>query len=172
LIAGVPPMEAAPGLQDHAMNRDTDGPTVRIAGHPIFRILASFPVACLCCALVTDAIYARTADMFWSDSSDWLLAAGAIFGVCAAFAGIAAFIVDRRALGQSPSWPQVIGSPIVLALAILNNFVHSRDAWTSVVPEGLILSALTVLAILITAWLGAGKVFRMPAAFQYTGVRP
>jgi uncharacterized membrane protein len=154
------------------MKSDTFGPTVRIAGHPVYHILASFPVACLCCALVTDGLYARTADMFWADSSDWLLAVGAILGVCAALAGIVAFFVDRHARGQSPSWPLVFGTPIVLALAILNNFVHSRDAWTSIVPEGLILSAVTVLAIILTAWLGSGTVIRAPAAVQYTGVRP
>jgi len=154
------------------MNSDTYGPTVRIAGHPIFRILASFPVACFCCALVTDGLYARSADIFWSDFSDWLLATGAVLGVCAALAGCVAFMIDRRAQKLRVSWPLVIGSPIVLALAILNNFVHSRDAWTGVVPEGLILSAMTVLAIVITAWLGSGTVIRTPSAVQYTGLRP
>jgi uncharacterized membrane protein len=153
------------------MNSATTGPTVRVPGHPIFRILASFPVACLFCALVTDIIYAQTADMFWADLSDWLLAVGAILGCFAAVAGIAAYSVDRRVRAQRPSWPLIIGSPIVLALAILNNFVHSRDAWTSVVPQGLILSALTVLAIIITAWLGSSTVYREPAAGQYTGYR-
>jgi uncharacterized membrane protein len=120
---------------------------------------------------VTDIIYAQTADMFWADLSDWLLAVGAILGCFAAVAGIAAYSVDRRVRAQRPSWPLIIGSPIVLALAILNNFVHSRDAWTSVVPQGLILSALTVLAIIITAWLGSSTVYREPAAGQYTGYR-
>ena len=41
----------------------------------------------------------------------------------------------------------------MLVLALINNFVHSRDAWTSVVPTGLILSALTVLAMIVTAVL-------------------
>jgi uncharacterized membrane protein len=81
-------------------------------------------------------------------------------------------MIDRRAQKLRVSWPLVIGSPIVLALAILNNFVHSRDAWTGVVPEGLILSAVTVLAIVITAWLGSGTVIRTPSAVQYTGLRP
>jgi len=153
------------------MNSATTGATVHMPGHPIFRILASFPVACLFCALVTDALYAVTADMFWSDGSDWLLAVGAILGCLAAVAGITAYAADRRIRGQRPSWPLVIGSPIVLALAILNNFVHSRDAWTSVVPEGLILSAVTVLAIILTAWLGSTTIYREPVGVQYTGYR-
>ncbi len=153
------------------MTKTPTGPSVRLPGHPLFRILVSFPVACFCCALVTDAIYARTADMFWSDSSDWLLAVGAAIGCMAAVAGLASLATDRHARAQRPSWALLIGSPVVLALAILNNFVHSRDAWTAVVPEGLGLSAITVVAIIITAWLGSATFFREPLAADYTGFR-
>jgi uncharacterized membrane protein len=48
----------------------------------------------------------------------------------------------------------------VLALALWNNFIHSRDAWTSVVPTGLVMSALTVALMLVTAWLGSSLVYR------------
>ena len=43
---------------------------------------------------------------------------------------------------------------------MLNMLVHSRDAWTSVVPTGLILSALVVLILLFTGWLGWTMVYR------------
>ena len=66
--------------------------------------------------------------------------------------------------------PLAIGSAVVLALALLNNLVHTRDAWTSVVPTGLALSALTVLAIIITAVLG-GRAPRRAVQVQYSGVR-
>jgi uncharacterized membrane protein len=42
----------------------------------------------------------------------------------------------------------------------LNMFVHSRDAWTSVVPWGLALSAATVLILMFTAWMGRSLVYR------------
>ena len=41
----------------------------------------------------------------------------------------------------------MIGNVVALVLAIVNMFVHSRDAWTSVVPTGLILSAATVVIL-------------------------
>jgi uncharacterized membrane protein len=84
---------------------------------------------------------------------------------------LASLATDRHARAQRPSWALLIGSPVVLALAILNNFVHSRDAWTAVVPEGLGLSAITVVAIIITAWLGSATFFREPLAADYTGFR-
>jgi uncharacterized membrane protein len=61
---------------------------------------------------------------------------------------------------QPPAWWHAIGNAVVLVLATVNMFVHSRDAWTSVVPWGLILSGLTVLILLFTGWLGWSMVYR------------
>ena len=52
------------------------------------------------------------------------------------------------------------GNAVVLVLALFNSFIHSRDAWTSVVPTGLMLSAITVLVMLFTGWLGWAMVYR------------
>ena len=51
-------------------------------------------------------------------------------------------------------------TPSLLVLSIINVFVHSRDAYTSVVPTGLILSALVVLILLVTGWNGWDMVYR------------
>ncbi len=153
------------------MNSDDAGSAARIAGRPLLRILVSFPLACFSCALVTDAAYAQTADMMWADFSAWLLAAGTFMGVLAAIAGLAGMVVDRRIPTQRPAWPLVIGSLLVLILAFFNNLVHSRDAWTSVVPTGLALSAATVVVMLIIAWLGSATVRRRSMGRQYSGVR-
>ena len=48
----------------------------------------------------------------------------------------------------------------MLILALFNSLIHSRDAWTSVVPTGLTLSAITVLVMLFTGWLGWAMVYR------------
>jgi len=152
------------------MNSDYPGFTARIAGHPVLRVLVSFPIACFSCALVTDTIYALTADMLWSDFSDWLLAVGLCLGMLAAIAGIVSFLADRRMGVRRPAIPLVVGGLIVLGLAGLNNFVHSRDAWTSVVPQGLVLSAITVVAIGVTAWFGSAAVLRTAVAPRFEGV--
>ena len=47
-----------------------------------------------------------------------------------------------------------------MVLALINNFVHSRDAWTSVVPAGLTLSILTVVAMIVTALIGRPIAYR------------
>jgi uncharacterized membrane protein len=57
-------------------------------------------------------------------------------------------------------WVHAGGNAVALVLAIFNAFIHSRDAYTSVVPTGLILSALTVLILLVTGWMGWDMVYR------------
>jgi uncharacterized membrane protein len=134
--------------------------TARIATHPIHPMLVSFPIACFVGTLLTDLAYWKTAEMMWADFSAWLLFFGLIMGCLAAIAGFIDFVSNRRVRALAPAWFHMIGNVVVLLLALFNSFVHSRDAWTSVVPSGLILSALTVVVLLFTGWMGGSMVFR------------
>ena len=134
--------------------------TAQVARHPIHPMLVPIPIGCFIGALLTDITYYVTAEMMWADFSSWLLAVGFIFGVLAAIAGLTDFLGNRRIRMQAPAWPHLIGNLLVLVLSFFNNLVHSRDAWTSVVPTGLVLSALTVLILPITGWLGWSMVYR------------
>lgn len=125
-----------------------------IAGHAIHTILASFPIACFTLALVTDITYWRTSYLMWLEFSTWLLLAGIVFGVAAALFGAASVLVRFGTRAMRFAWPPVIGTLIVLILAFFNNLVHAADGWTAIMPWGLTLSALTVLAMLVTVWLG------------------
>ncbi len=71
---------------------------------------------------------------------------------------------------QAPAWPHAIGNVVVLGLAFLNSLVHAGDGWTAVVPYGLVLSALTVLLVAITAALGRSMVFRHGVGVRDVGV--
>lgn len=135
---------------------------VPIVRHPIHALLAPVPVVCFTGALLSDIAYSQSPDMQWANFSAWLLFFGIGFGVLAAIAGMIDFGGHRRIRQQRPAWPHAVGNVVVLVLALLNNFVHSRDAWTSVVPTGLILSALTVLVMIVTAILGRAIVYRTP----------
>ena len=131
-----------------------------IAGHPIHPMLVPFPIVCFTGALVTDIVYWRTADIMWSNFSAWLLTVGLLMGGLAALAGLVDFLSSRSIRSQAPAWPHMLGNVLVLGLSLLNAFVHSRDAWTSVVPTGLVLSAVVVLLMLVTGWLGWSMVYR------------
>jgi uncharacterized membrane protein len=54
----------------------------------------------------------------------------------------------------------VIGNLIALVLATFNMLIHTRDAWTSVVPWGIVLSAVVVVIFLFTGWMGWSMVYR------------
>ena len=123
-------------------------------------MLVPVPIVCFIGALLTDIAYSVTAEMMWADFSSWLLIVGLIFGVLAAIAGMTDFASNRLVRQQTPAWPHLIGNAVVLVLAFFNALIHTRDAWTSVWPVGLILSILTVLILPITGWLGWSMVYR------------
>jgi uncharacterized membrane protein len=114
-----------------------------------------FPYACFTLALLTDIAYWQTSNLMWTEFSAWLLLAGITFGGLAAVFGAIDLLLSREVRAQQWVWPHALGNVVVLVLAFVNNLVHARDGWTSVVPLGLTLSALTVLVLALTAWLGA-----------------
>jgi uncharacterized membrane protein len=134
--------------------------TAAIAGHPIHAALVPFPIVTATLALVTDIMFWRTGDLMWQNFSSWLLFAAAVTGGLAALFGAIDLLSRRSVRAQGPAWPHAIGNVVILLVVILNNFVHSGDGWTAVVPWGLTLSAITVALMVVTVWLGRSLVYR------------
>ena len=63
-------------------------------------------------------------------------------------------MVRRRRSAHGYGW-HIILTIAAWLLALLNAFVHSRDGWTAVVPQGLILSGVVALLMLIAAGMSA-----------------
>ena len=140
------------------------GSTARIARTPVHSMIAIVPIVCFLGAFLTDLTYWRTAQMMWADFSVWLITAGVIVGFLAAIAGLIDLLRSRAMRAQWSAWLHMFGTLLVLVLALLNGFVHSRDAWTSVVPTGLLLSAAVVVVLLATSWMGWFIVYRAGVA--------
>jgi uncharacterized membrane protein len=134
--------------------------TAAVAKHPIHALLASFPVVCFTLTLLTDLAYLQSSNLMWQHFSEWLLLAGLVFGVLAALAGAVDFLFRPAVRASAVAWAHAIGSVIVLTLAIVNSFVHAADGWTGVVPYGLMLSAVTVLVMVVSNWFGRALAFR------------
>jgi len=117
--------------------------------NPILSALLSFPIACFSLTVLTDIAYIRTLNLLFLHFSEWLLLAGLVFGVAAAIVALAQYLIWR----VRPSWATVACGVIVLLLATLNSFIHTADGWTAVVPSGLVVSILTVLAMILTGWM-------------------
>ncbi|MFD1612806.1 DUF2231 domain-containing protein [Sphingomonas tabacisoli] len=141
--------------------------TARLFGHPIHPMLVPFPIAFFAGALVTDIVYSRTANLMWQYFSIWLIVGGLVMGGLAALFGLIDYIGNRQVRARRPATPHMILNILVWLLSLLNAFVHSRDGWTAVVPQGLILSGIVVLLLLVSAWLGGSLTYR-----HGVGVRP
>lgn len=124
-------------------------PVHRSAITPIYAGFLSFPIACFFLALLTDIAYWQTSNLLWLHFSEWLLLAGLVGGILAMIARGLEYLAWKT----RPRWSAVFAGFVVLLLAAINNFVHTADGWTAVVPYGLILSVATVLMMIATAWL-------------------
>lgn len=122
--------------------------------YPLHVILSSYPIACFTGAFLTDWAYAVSQEMQWANFSAWLIVAGLVMGVLAGIAGLVDFIANRRARRGRTGWLHGLGNGLAMLLALLNAFIHSRDAYTSVMPWGLFLSAVVAVLVLVTSWLG------------------
>jgi len=116
---------------------------------PLQAAFTSFPIACFTLALLSDVAYWQTSNLLWLHFSEWLLFAGLLGGILAILARAVDYFVRRI----RPPWVAVLAGVIVLVLAAINNFVHTADGWTAIMPYGLILSVATVLMMIATAWL-------------------
>lgn len=137
-----------------------DTPIATFGAPPVHPFLAMAPATCFVGALITDIAYWCTAQMIWADFSAWMISAGILLTFLFAIVGVVEVLARRRVRARPRIWPYALGQLVVLVLATLNMLIHSRDAWTSVVPWGIALSAATVVAVLLTAWLGAFIVYR------------
>jgi uncharacterized membrane protein len=129
----------------------TDEP---LAAYFLHAGLIAFPIACFTLTVITDLAYWQTLNLLWLHFSEWLLFAGIVFGVIAAVARLIDLIVRK----VRPSWVAVGAGVLVLLLATLNSFIHTADGITAVVPYGILVSVLTVVAMVVTGWLARTEV--------------
>jgi len=107
----------------------------------------------LIAAFITDWAYYATALWQWANFSAWLIATGLIVMLVAVLSLLVDFVVGRAGRLNPASFTLVSAAAL---LSLVNAFVHSRDAWTSVVPQGLLLSAASTLLLVIAGARGWG----------------
>lgn len=107
--------------------------------------------ALLMTALLTDWLYVRSFNTQWETFSVWLITLGLGVALVAALALIVD-LVTRATRRIAP------GKFLLLcaasALSVINVFVHSRDGYTAVAPDGILLSALVTALLVAAAWGG------------------
>src|ERR1700750_1505268 len=124
----------------------------------ILPLLVWFSAACFAGAFVTDLVYWRTVAVTWETFSVWLIPVRMILAALAIIAFLIDLVGGKRI--RTRNWPFAIGYAIAVLLSLLNAFIHSRDAYTAVVPTGLTLSTLVVVVLLFSAWMGSASTNR------------
>ena len=154
------------------MASNPDDP-VRAADRPVARwslraLVVPVARVSLVGALLTDVTYARSAQMQWSAFSAWLLAFGVAFAALAWLVAVAHLVFTRVRPRPVLGWLLLVLDGGAVVAALINNFVHARDGWTAVVPDGLWLSVLTVVFLLAAAIVGH-RLRAWPSAMRATG---
>ena len=122
---------------------------------PLHAILLAGTVPLFLGALLSDITYYQTYQIQWSNFASWLIAGGLVFcGLAVLFALVNLIRADRKA-GRPVIYLVLL--VVTWALGLVNAFEHAKDAFATM-PSGLILSALTTLLIVVTAWLGLTSV--------------
>jgi uncharacterized membrane protein len=102
-------------------------------------------------AFCTDYTYYRTALWQWANFSAWLITAGLIVTLFAVILLLIDLATGRARRLNTGSFILVTAATL---LSLVNAFVHSRDAWTSVVPQGILLSAVSAILLVIAGARG------------------
>jgi uncharacterized membrane protein len=117
----------------------------------LFGLLDPIPFGFFVATLIFDIIYANTAEVLWVKGASWLVSIGLIFAIIPELINLYDVWLNKRRdrmAGEAANfWLNVVG----IVAAIINAFVHSRDAYAAM-PDGLWLSIVTVVA------LGVGRV--------------
>jgi uncharacterized membrane protein len=116
--------------------------------HPFFVGLGG---AWLMAALFTDFMYSSNSLMQWANFSAWLITGGLVLALIAALVLVIDFAIGRAGPIRWLDFGLLATAAI---LSIVNVFVHTRDAWTSVVPTGITLSIIVSILLLIAGLRG------------------
>lgn len=119
-----------------------------VVASALYGLLNPVPFGCFVAALVFDILYVRTAVMLWDKGAAWLIVIGLLAAIVPRLINLVQVWIAPRAQTMRSARIDFWLNLLAIVAAILNAFVHSRDAY-AVVPAGVWLSACTVALISI-----------------------
>ncbi|MGA0544101.1 DUF2231 domain-containing protein [Brevundimonas sp. VNH65] len=119
----------------------------------LYGLILAFPAALFTIGVLTDIAYLKTAEIQWTNFSQWLITGALVFGGIAAAWSLVAIVLSLRT--SIRLWRVVEFGALVLmfVLGLINAFKHSQDGWSSVGAFGLTLSILCSLLALIAGFI-------------------
>nr|WP_318381709.1 DUF2231 domain-containing protein [uncultured Enterobacter sp.] len=125
--------------------RTTERPTFTVALYELFNPI---PLGFFVAAWIFDIAYLKTFQVMWTDAASWLIALGLVMAVIPRLINLVQVWFGRTYPYSSAVKLHFWLNLLAVLLAIVNAFIHSRDAY-AVVPLGVILSTLVVLLLLL-----------------------
>jgi uncharacterized membrane protein len=116
-------------------------------GLAIFNLLDPIPFGFFVAAMIFDIIYSKSGDMLWIKASAWLVSLGLIFAIIPRFINLYHVWFGRRRTLRPVKLDFWLNA-LAIITALLNAFVHSRDAYAAI-PEAVWLSIATVVLMAI-----------------------
>jgi len=114
----------------------------------VFALLDPLPFGFFVAAFIFDVLYMRTGGILWMKAAAWLIVFGLILAIIPRLINLVSvwFVRSRTTAGARKLhfWLNLLA----IVAAIVNAFVHSRDAY-AVIPQGVWLSAVTVLLLCV-----------------------
>ncbi|SAL39794.1 hypothetical protein AWB64_04197 [Caballeronia sordidicola] len=112
----------------------------------LFDLLNPIPFGLFVGALIFDIIYAITANVFWGKGAAWLVTTGLFFAIIPRLINLGHVWFGARYTVRNNEKPDFWLNLLGIIVAIVNAFVHSRDAY-AMVPLNVILSVITVVLL-------------------------
>lgn len=113
----------------------------------VYALLDPIPYGFFVAALIFDIVYQKTAEILWVKSAAWLLAIGLVIAIVPRIINLLVSWMPRYSASGGVRF-DFLCTGIGMVVAIINAFVHSRDAY-AVMPTGVWLSLVTVVLMAV-----------------------
>lgn len=129
------------------MKKDTRSGNSAIA-MALYELFNPVPLGFFVAAWIFDIIYLKSFALMWTHAASWLIVIGLLIAIIPRLINLVQVWIGHSYSQGSPIKIHFWLNLLAILLAILNAFVHSRDAY-AVVPMGVILSTLVVVLLLL-----------------------
>ncbi|CAK6493119.1 hypothetical protein PANNVG_01816 [Pantoea sp. Nvir] len=110
----------------------------------LYTLLEPVPLGFFVAAWIFDIIYLNSYVVEWTHAASWLIAIGLVIAIIPRLIALIDLFRGSSRAEKVHFWLTLLA----IVLAIVNAFVHSRDAY-AVVPSGVTLSTCVVVLMLI-----------------------
>lgn len=114
----------------------------------LYELLNPVPLGFFVAAWIFDILYMKTYQIMWTDAASWLIAIGLVIAIIPRLINLVQVWFTQRQFATAAVKTHFWLYLLAIIVAIVNAFVHSRDAY-AVVPLGVILSTVVVVLLLI-----------------------